>query len=183
MAGFYCMVQGVCLVRHLYFCRHGLSQLNVDSRYAGTTETPLTDEGREQARLAGKEAHNLDIEYIVCSPLSRAHETAKIIAREIGYPEHDIDVNSLVIERHFGSLEGETWHPDFNVDGIADVETLDSIIHRAYALLEHLETTDADTILVVSHGAFGRALRHVLNPEIPFYESEKFENAKIVQLL
>lgn len=170
-------------MRHIYFCRHGLSQLNVDGKFAGTTETPLTAEGRKQAIAAGREAKRLGIEYIVCSPLSRAHDTARLIALEIGYPEHDIDINSLAIERHFGSLEGQAWHPDLDIDGFADVETIDSILERAHMLVKHLHTIDAGTILVVSHGAFGRALRHTLNPDIPYSSSERFENAQLVKLL
>ncbi len=168
---------------HLYFCRHGLSQLNKEGRWAGSTETPLTDEGKHQAKQAGQAAKSFDIDYILCSPLSRAHDTARIIAREIGYPVDEIDVNSLVIERHFGALEGEPWDPDLNLDGIADIETVDSILERARLTLKHLETVDADTILIVSHGSFGRAFRHILHPDIPFHGSERFENAKIVQLL
>ena len=170
-------------MKHLYFCRHGLSQLNVEGKWAGSTETPLTTEGRKQAKRAGQEAKKLGIDYILCSPLSRAHDTAKIIAKEVGYPEHELDVNSLVVERHFGSLEGTTWDPDFNMDGISDIETLDSLLHRARLTLTHLKTVDADTILIVSHGSFGRALRHILNPEVPFKKGERFENAQIVKLI
>ncbi len=64
-------------MKHLYFCRHGLSVLNKEGKWAGSTETPLTVEGRTQAKLAGKAAQNLKIDYIICSPLSRAHDTAK----------------------------------------------------------------------------------------------------------
>jgi uncharacterized phosphatase len=169
-------------MKHVYFCRHGLSQLNLDGKWAGSTETPLTAEGRKQAKLAGLEAKKLDIDYILCSPLSRAHDTARIIAGEIGYPVHDIDVNSLVVERHFGSLEGQTWDPDLNLDGISDMETEDSLLERARLTLKHLETIDAGNILIVSHGSFGRAFRHILHPEIPFRGSDRFHNAQIVRL-
>jgi broad specificity phosphatase PhoE len=170
-------------MKHLYFCRHGESQLNVEKRWAGSSETPLTTEGRQQAKQAGQNAKALGIEYILCSPLSRAQDTAKIIAEEIGYPEHDIDVNSLVMERHFGELEGMPWEPDFNMDGISDAETTDSILERVKLTLKHLQTLPVDTVLIVSHGHFGRVLRHILSPDIPLHGSERFENAKIVKLL
>lgn len=171
-------------MKHVYFCRHGLTQLNVDGKFAGAgTETPLTREGRLQAKQAGQEAKRLGIQHIVSSTQGRAHETAKIIAEEIGYPPEKIELNSLAVERHFGSLEGEAWGPDFDLDGFTDVETHDSVINRARLLIEHLETIDADTILIVSHGAFGRGLRHALNPTIPFRGSDKFVNARITKLL
>lgn len=170
-------------MKHLYFCRHGVSQLNADGRWAGSTETPLTAEGRAGAKLAGKAAKKLKIDYIICSPLSRAHDTAKIIAQEIGYPLEKIDVNSLVVERHFGVLEGQLWQPDFNLDGIADVETLDSTLERARLTLKHLETIDAETVLIVSHGAFSRAIRHILNPAIPYHKQDRLANAQIVKII
>lgn len=170
-------------MKHLYFVRHGLSQLNVEGRWAGSVETPLTEEGKKQAKAAGRQARELKIDYILCSPLKRAHDTACIIAKDIGYPEAAIDVNSLVVERHFGSMEGQPWRPDFDMDGIADAESVDSLLERARLTLKHLETVEADTILVVSHGAFGRALRHVLHPETPLHGGERFENAKIIKLL
>ncbi len=170
-------------MKQLYFCRHGQSQLNKEGRWAGSIETPLTDEGRAQARAAGKAAKTLGIDYILCSPLSRAHDTAKIIAEEIGYPLDQLDINSLVIERHFGPLEGQPWDPDLNMDGIADIETVDSLVERAKLTLKHLETVPADIILIVSHGSFGRAFRHNLHPDVPFNNGERFENARIMQLL
>ena len=39
---------------HLYFVRHGLSQLNKERRVAGITETPLTKEGKLQAKITGE---------------------------------------------------------------------------------------------------------------------------------
>src|SRR5580765_3395811 len=91
-------------MKHLYFVRHGLSENNKLSIFSGQTESPLADEGREQARQAGQQAKDLHIDHIISSPLSRAHETAQIIAREIGYPEDKIEVSSLLVERHFGVL-------------------------------------------------------------------------------
>lgn len=170
-------------MNHLYFCRHGESELNAVGKWAGSTETPLTKEGRKQAELAGKEAKKLGVDYILCSPLSRAYDTAKIIAKEIGYPEKDIDVNSLVIERHFGEREGTPWEPDLDMDGIADAERSDTVLERVHLTLKHLSTVEANTILVVSHGHFGRVLRHVLHPEIPLKGSPRFDNAKVVKLI
>ena len=169
-------------MKRIYFCRHGISKLNQEGRWAGSTDTPLTAEGKRQARQAGRQARELGIDYIICSPLSRAHDTARIIAEEIAYPVHDIDVNSLITERHFGELEGQPWMPDLDLDGFADIETVDSLLERARMTALHLETLDAQNILVVSHGSFGRALRHVLTPAVPLTSSERFMNAEIVQL-
>lgn len=170
-------------MKRLYFIRHGLSEMNVSGHYAGSSDTPLTAEGRKQAKRAGKQAKTLEIDYIVCSPLSRAHDTARIVAKEIGYPEKDIHTNSLLVERNFGGLEGKPWSPDIDLDGISDVESLDDMFHRAQMALEFIETLDAENILVVSHGMFGRALRHHVMEDFPYSHPHRMPNAEIFQLL
>jgi uncharacterized phosphatase len=166
-------------MRKLYFVRHGLTEMNVAGLVAGSTETPLTAEGRRQAKYAGQRAKDLNIDYIVASPLSRARETAEIIAKEIGYPIDEIHINELFIERHFGELEGQPWNPDLDLDGIVDIETVDTILERAKLALNFLHSLDAHNILVVSHGSFGRALRHHLLKEYPFSHTSRLANAEL----
>ncbi len=172
---------------HLYFIRHGLSEMNKISLWSGAqSETPLAPEGRAQVKAAGAGARGLGIDYIISSPLSRAHDTAKIIAHEIAYPEAKIELNSLLIERDFGPLEGQPWDPDLNLDGIADVESTESVFARANLVLKHVQTLDAQCILIASHGSMGRALRHYIHPEIPFEPSEsgnRLPNGVLIELL
>lgn len=173
-------------MKHLYFVRHGLSEANLAGVWSGTSETPLSAEGKEQAKLAGEHAKSLGIDHIICSPLGRAHDTAKIIAKEIGLAAENIELNSLLTERHFGQMEGQPWGIDLDVDGFLDVETRDSVLERAKLALEHISQLDAESILVVSHGSFGRAFRHTIHPEIPFRHGDKatkIPNAQIVQLI
>jgi len=177
-------------MKHLYFVRHGLTHANVQHRWSGTLETPLTEEGRAQAKRAGDKAKALGIDYIVCSTLGRARETADIIAWEIGFPVEKIEHNSLFIERHFGQMEGELredLHLDVNIDGFIDVEKHDTVLERARLALAHIESLPADTILVVSHGTFGRALRSLIHPHLPFKplgnDKTRFKNGEIVQLI
>lgn len=170
-------------MKHLYFVRHGLSEANKEGRWAGRhTETPLAPEGRLQAEAAGKEAKLLGIDHIISSPQSRAHETAQIIASTLGLPAKSVELNSLFVERGYGVLEGTPWKPDMNVDGFADVETTDTLLHRMYLAHEFLLTLPHDVVLVVGHGAAGRALRHIIHPHIPVH-TQPFPNAQIVQLI
>lgn len=170
-------------MKKLFFARHGLTVMNVEGKWSGTTETELTEEGREQARQAGIAARDLGIDYIVCSPLKRAKDTARIIAHEIGYDVKKIHINPLLIERHFGEMEGQTWGPDLNADGFSDVETADTILHRAKVALEWLHQIEADHVLVVSHGSFGRAMRSLIFKEYPFHGPDRLKNAEIHQWL
>ena len=166
-------------MQKLYFIRHGQTHMNVSGYWSGTTETQLTEEGKKQAKAAGKAARKLDIDLIVSSPMHRTKETATIIAKEIGYDPTKIEYNSLLIERHFGELEGKPWDPDLDMDGIADIESVDTLLERSRLALEWLYTLPAKNILVVSHGSFGRALRSLLMPEYPFEHPARLQNAEI----
>lgn len=158
-------------MKKLYFIRHGLSEANKAGIWSGHSETPLSREGREQARRAGRKAKDLSIDLIISSPLGRARETADIIAGEIGYPEDKIVVSELLKERSWGDLEGT---PHSNADGIEDldmvpnIETSVQLISRAEKALRFLEGLPDEHILVVSHGTFGRALRHHILEDMPF---------------
>jgi broad specificity phosphatase PhoE len=167
-------------MKKIYFCRHGLSEMNKTGHIAGITDTPLVKEGREQAKQAGKKAKKLGIDLIVSSPLKRAHETAKIIAKELGYPEVNIHVSKLLLERDFGAAEGHPYAPDLNLDGFSDIEAVDTLIERARLSVKWIDSLPGSTVLVVGHGSFGRALRSVLIKEHTFSNAEKIQNSEIL---
>lgn len=170
-------------MKKLYFARHGLSQLNKAGKLSGRTETPLAEEGRQQAKKAGQQAKKLGIDLIVCSPMQRTVETAHIIAKEVGYPVKAIVEQKLFIERDFGELEGQPYAPDINLDGISDLETTDTLMNRAKLALNWLHNRPEEVILVVSHGSFGRALRSLLLEEYHFDHPDRLVNAKIHEWL
>lgn len=158
-------------MKKLYFIRHGLSEANKAEIWSGHSDTPLSDEGRAQAKAAGQKAKDLHIDLIVCSPLSRAKETAEIVAGEIGYPKDKIIVADILKERNWGDLEGQSHHvlsDSTDIDTISNIETSHQLLKRSEAALRSLENLDAENILVVSHGTFGRALRHHILEDAPF---------------
>jgi uncharacterized phosphatase len=173
-------------MQHLYLVRHGHTEMNEQGRFSGQTETPLTAKGREQARQAGEQAEKLHIDLIISSPLSRAHDTARIIATEIGYPEQRIQLNNLLLERHFGSAEGAPYSREFDMERVADAEALDTLHARLKQFWNELQNTPAQNILVVSHGSAGRMLRSIVQPHIPFHgtsEAHHLPNAQLIQLV
>ena len=87
--------------------RHGQSTANAAGIWQGRLDFPLSDEGREQARLAGKALASEKFDALYASPLSRAYETAEIIAREAGFGREPTPEPGLV-ERAGGLLEGTT---------------------------------------------------------------------------
>ena len=96
----------VCLIRH------GMTDWNATLRLQGRESVPLNEEGIAQAENCGKllsEAAKLglNISDIFSSPLSRAKDTADIIATGIGL-EREVEVEEQLIERDYGELSGLT---------------------------------------------------------------------------
>jgi broad specificity phosphatase PhoE len=168
-------------VKQLYFVRHGESVLNVERIFAGRIDTALTSLGEQQAKLAGAQAKQLQINLIVTSPQLRALKTAQIIAEDIGYPLNSIVSNPLFMERSLGSLEGKSWD-EYNEDDSTDnnVESEEALLIRAKEGLEYLRQLGVDTVLLVSHGSFSRALRTAIDPT---GEYEELANAELIQLI
>lgn len=168
-------------MKHLYFVRHGESVANAQRVFAGQIDTPLTEKGREQAKAVGKAAKGQHFDLIVASPLIRAHETAEIIAREIGYPVENIVVDDIFKEHYIGSLAGKSWGAYDEFDPrITNMETRDELEARAAKGLELLKSLPADTILLVGHGMFVRLLQSAIDPA---HEHPEPPNAEIIKLI
>ena len=181
----------------LYFIRHGESVDNV-ARIFSEPAAPLTDKGRGDAHQAGREtkAAGLHFDAIVCSPYPRAAETAHILAEEIGFPAANIEVYDLLGERRFGELTGKSSVAYLNgereykeIDLVKGAETVAAMQERAAKALDTLRARPEGTILVVSHNAFGRALRRVIN-NVPYTDEyrdrsphDPIPNTTIVELI
>jgi len=162
-------------VKQLYFVRHGESELNKAGKWAGSTDTPLTPKGHEQAKQTGLAARiqGLTLDVIVSSPLQRARHTAQHIARQINYPEEAIIIEPRLVERSFGKLENtrdlvaraKYVANERAIDSYPEVESLEDLHVRAAEVLEYLHSLPYNRILIVGHGASGRALRRVINNE------------------
>lgn len=180
-------------MKHLYFVRHGLSEFNKSNTWAGSSDTPLAPEGHDQAKKTGQKIYKqgLVFDVIVSSPLQRAHDTAKHIAEEIGYPPEQIILQKLLIERSFGELEGRKdlravtnyMLGEERIDKYKNVEKLEDLHIRAQKVLDYLNTLPHETVLVVGHGASGRALRRVINNEPHNHWGKRYDNAELVQFI
>lgn len=94
--------------RRIYLIRHGLTIWNNERRYQGHTDTKLSPEGICQALALQKRLTDVKFEAIFSSDLSRAYETARIIAEPHGL---EINVTPGIKEMNFGVWEGLTF-PD-----------------------------------------------------------------------
>jgi broad specificity phosphatase PhoE len=152
-------------VTRILLVRHGETDWNLDRRLQGHADRPLNETGREQARDLAAELADEPLDAVYSSDLSRAEETARIIAEARG-----LDVTALqsLRERHFGTWEGltdEEIHERFPdaADGVlGDGEPRDELDRRVLGALERIAEEHPDgTALVVSHGGPLRAvLRH-----------------------
>ena len=70
----------------VYLVRHGATELSAEDRFAGETDVPLSDVGREQLRKLGRRLADEPIAAFYASPLGRTMETARILAEPHGKP-------------------------------------------------------------------------------------------------
>lgn len=151
----------------LYLVRHGETDWNRERRIQGLTDIPLNDTGREQAAATGRLLARREWGAIYASPLSRAFETASIIADELGMQE-PTPVESLV-ERNYGAAEGlaepeleERFPGKTPVPGR---ESREQAAARALpALIELAERHPGESIILVSHGGVIRSVLSAVDP-------------------
>ncbi|HET7060261.1 MAG TPA: histidine phosphatase family protein [Candidatus Saccharimonadales bacterium] len=180
-------------MKQLYFIRHGESEFNAAHVWNGSSDTPLTPKGREQAKLAGQRARQqgLAFDVIISSPLSRAHDTAKHVASELDYPHDKIILSDHFIERDFGNLEGRKdlvagtkyFIDESAIDPYDGVERLQDLQKRMDDFLAYLHSLPHDTILVVGHGGSGRALRRAIHKEPLGKRGKSLGNAELVRFI
>ncbi|PPQ71899.1 hypothetical protein CVT26_007194 [Gymnopilus dilepis] len=157
------------------FIRHGESEDNLKSIWAGWKDAPLS----ELANALGTAFASVPINYIYASPLLRAHKTAQYVQHYQPDPKPPLTVNPNLREQHFGIAEGHPWilHAPEGVpletlyeqnqfpvlygrtEKFPEGESLDDLAHRAEVaikecVLPHLkEAEDKDVhVAIASHG-------------------------------
>ncbi len=94
--------------RRLWLVRHGETAGQSRIRYHGRNDVPLSDEGRAQIRALAPWLQGVAFRRVVHSPLSRAAESAAILAAECGLPGHVLHADERLREISFGDCEGMT---------------------------------------------------------------------------
>ena len=90
----------------LTLIRHGQSTYNLENRFTGEIDVPLTPLGREEALLAGKKIAGYHYDMAYTSLLIRAVETLQIILKEINQTQLPVIRNKSLNERNYGDLQG-----------------------------------------------------------------------------
>lgn len=171
--------------------RHGETDWNRDHRIQGSTDIPLNETGRAQARdAAARLREALDTAHpaaVVASDLARARETAEIVAAELSLPAPRL--YPALRERAYGVAEGMTvdeyfrrWG-DWHGTDVPEAETRSALRERALAGLaavardvRRATAPGAASVIVVTHGALIReVIRHASGDELPL-EGERLAN-------
>ena len=153
----------------LILIRHGQSQWNLENRFTGWVDVPLTDAGREEARRGAQFLQGVAIDRAFTSVLQRARETLRIVLEAIRQPDVPIEADQALNERHYGTLQGlnkaetaekfgeeqvKLWRRSYDVPP-PEGESLKDTAARTlpYFTTRILPRVRAgETILVVAHG-------------------------------
>ena len=134
--------------------RHGETEWTRTRQHTGRTDLPLTEEGREQARLVGEALRGRTFGLVLTSPLRRAHETAELAGFGAAAQARE-DLG----EWDYGGYEGRTTkeirseRPDWSLwrDGAPGGESPADVGRRADRVVEEIRAAGVDT-LVFGHG-------------------------------
>lgn len=183
-------------VFHFVFLRHGESIGNVESRWQGQADYPLTEKGRAQVRSLAERWKSEDVKFdlAVTSTLTRARETAEIVASAL---DVKIEYDPIWMERHIGEMEGLTAEevrklprPPYTTpyDSIGGEGEGDWALYlRAGQALHALLQRPAGRYLVVSHGGMLNQLMYTIVGVAPHADPSgvrfRFENASFARVI
>jgi len=149
----------------LILMRHGETAWNRERRVMGNADIRLSPNGAEQSKRAAELLARFPVDRILSSPLSRARQTAEIVAGRVGLEfETDADLEEV----HFGDWQGKTYreivadprYRGFLSDPVGTAtpggETIQDVQARGLRALQKLEP--GCHALVVSHGDVIRTL-------------------------
>ena len=184
----------------LILLRHGQSQWNLENRFTGWKNVPLTEKGEKEAKKAGEllKKHNIHVDRVFSSVLERANRTAEIaiIHAELN---NLLENNKLIMtcseklnERDYGDLVGlnkqETadkfgkdqvhiWRRSYDTPP-PNGESLKDVVDRVSPYFEEYikpALNLGENILIAAHGNSLRAMMI----ELGMYKSEEISNIEL----
>ncbi|MDE2292979.1 MAG: 2,3-diphosphoglycerate-dependent phosphoglycerate mutase [Elusimicrobia bacterium] len=159
----------------LVLVRHGQSQWNLENRFTGWVDVPITELGAEEAHKAGRMLKDVRFDVAFTSALQRAQQTLDIILEETGQKGLPVVKDQALNERHYGDLQGlnkaETakkfgdeqvhiWRRSYDVRPPGG-ESLEDTAKRALPFFESRilpEVKAGKNVLVSAHGNSLRAI-------------------------
>jgi broad specificity phosphatase PhoE len=158
----------------IHTIRHGHTLYNLEKRYAGSIDIPLSEKGIVDCQEVAPRLEKYSFDIVVASTMKRAIQTAQLLV-----PDHSIVINNaLCNERNFGIFEGHTWDEilkfeppilminvgnDLHTVNPKGAEPFEDIWQRAKRFRNFLfKKYKGKCILVVSHGVFLQMFHGVL---------------------
>ncbi|MBA0914177.1 MAG: 2,3-bisphosphoglycerate-dependent phosphoglycerate mutase [Nitrospira sp.] len=159
----------------LVLLRHGESQWNLENRFTGWVDVPLTPKGVQEAKNAGEKLRGFTFDRAFTSVLKRANETLRLALDVIGQPKIPTERHPALNERMYGDLQGLNKAETAKKYGEAQVKIWrrsydvpppggESLKDTAERVLPYYEQTikpyllKGETILIAAHGNSLRAL-------------------------
>lgn len=155
----------------LILLRHGESQWNLENRFTGWVDVPLTPRGEGEARMAGEHLRDTPLDALYTSVLQRAIRTAEIALEAAGKTDIPTTRDQALNERHYGDLQGlnkaetaaqygeeqvKIWRRSYDVPPPGDRgESLKDTAARTLPYFrEHIlpDIQAGKNVLVVAHG-------------------------------
>lgn len=90
----------------LILLRHGQSQWNLENRFTGWVDVPLSPKGEDEARKAGEKLKGRQIDEVFTSVLKRAVDTTDLAFEAAGIGERPTTRDAALNERMYGDLQG-----------------------------------------------------------------------------
>ncbi len=161
----------------LALVRHGQSQWNLEKRFTGWDDVPLTERGRTEASRAGELLGQTGIHFdcAFTSALERAQETLRIVLEKLHGAGIPITREKALNERHYGVLQGlgrdaaartygkeqvDRWRQSHDI-APPDGESLDETAARVLGFFESKilpELNAGRNVLVAAHGGSLRSI-------------------------
>ncbi|ABO50429.1 phosphoglycerate mutase [Desulforamulus reducens MI-1] len=176
----------------MYLVRHGETQWNADGRFQGHSDVPLSVLGRSQVETLTTKLSQLKIDAFYSSDLSRAMETAEILAkkhqcqiyylpdlREINFGEWE-GLTFEEIAQNYGELSSQWWANPFTTQ-IPSGESLQDVAERcAKAVHEIIDRHAGKTVVVAAHGGVIRMIvAHALGMDFQHYWKLRLDNVSL----
>ena len=154
----------------IFLVRHGATVLTAEDRFAGATDVPLSDEGREQARCLARRLAQIEIAAAYSSTLGRTVETASIVIEPHGLPVHPKEALKEISHGRWEQLtrhevaarfpeELENWDRDpYTFAPVGGESGLQVTARALPELIDIVRSHPGQNVLVVSHKATIRLL-------------------------